>query len=611
MGLNQLQQILRILCYNTEWNYAVFWKLNCKPKMLLTWEDAFFANHEPLDPARNLSVDSTSENEDKNYLQNPLGLAMAKMSPLVYSLGEGIIGQVALTGDHQWILTDKPTPTTWLPLECSDGWHAQFSAGIRTAVVVSVFPLGVVQLGSLNNVIEDVNLVILVKNLLYSLQNLMGCFPSQGECFAGSNLFLGKKDGVMAECIGESLMPSKDESAESRQPQSVCIGLEHLKPAKMNLYRQKELIDGIKNNELQKDSKRKPDMHTNSSYTGGSSISFNFPDGSELHEALGLSYMKDNDSRPWNEPKRTENGTIPGSQKEVVDSWLEADPESSDLLEAIVGNAGPKSNDVNGDESFCKLDHSVVTVENPIKIHCYFRKFSSSAGEPVIPFSRLEDDTNDCLNSISSKACESSLKSTRTEQLEMQVQPDKINKKRARSDSYRPRPRDRQLIQDRVKELRHLVPNGSKCSIDTLLARTIKHMLYLESVTEHAEKLKRCDGTKLHANGMGILGSFDCPHGASWALQAESQEEVCPITLKSFDASGKMLVEMLCEDCSHFLDVARAIRDLGLTILKAAIEDHGKKTRGRFLVEGGNGRCFHRMDVMLSLVQLLKPKSAI
>ncbi|KAI3898728.1 hypothetical protein MKW98_000841 [Papaver atlanticum] len=247
MGLTQLQKILRILCYNTEWNNAVFWKLNCKPKVLLTWEDAFFGNHEPLDPARNLSVDSTFENEYKNYLQNPLGLAMAKMSPLVYSLGEGIIGQVALTGDHHWILTDKPTPTTWLPLECSDGWHAQFSAGIRTAVAASVFPLGVVQLGSLNSVIEDVNLVILVKNLLYSLQNLMvmGCFPSPGECFASSNLFLGKKDGVMAECIGESLMPSKDERTESRQPQSGFIGLEHLKPANMNLYRQNELIDRI------------------------------------------------------------------------------------------------------------------------------------------------------------------------------------------------------------------------------------------------------------------------------------------------------------------------------------------------------------------------------
>lgn len=40
------------------------------------------------------------------------------------------------------------------------------------------------------------------------------------------------------------------------------------------------------------------------------------------------------------------------------------------------------------------------------------------------------------------------------------------SKRKGRSgDSQRPRPRDRQLIQDRVKELRELVPNGSKVSL--------------------------------------------------------------------------------------------------------------------------------------------------
>ncbi|KAF5958598.1 hypothetical protein HYC85_005823 [Camellia sinensis] len=56
-------------------------------------------------------------------------------------------------------------------------------------------------------------------------------------------------------------------------------------------------------------------------------------------------------------------------------------------------------------------------------------------------------------------------------------------------ENCRPRPRDRQLIQDRIKELRDLVPNGSKCSIDSLLERTIKHMLFMQSITKHAEKL--------------------------------------------------------------------------------------------------------------------------
>jgi hypothetical protein len=39
----------------------------------------------------------------------------------------------------------------------------------------------------------------------------------------------------------------------------------------------------------------------------------------------------------------------------------------------------------------------------------------------------------------------------------------KVAKKRARAgESTRPRPKDRQLIQDRVKELREIVPNGAK-----------------------------------------------------------------------------------------------------------------------------------------------------
>ncbi|XP_077226224.1 uncharacterized protein LOC143859391 [Tasmannia lanceolata] len=53
-------------------------------------------------------------------------------------------------------------------------------------------------------------------------------------------------------------------------------------------------------------------------------------------------------------------------------------------------------------------------------------------------------------------------------------------------DTQRQRPRDRQMIQDRVKELREMVPSGAKCSIDALLDRTVKHMLFLQSVMNQA-----------------------------------------------------------------------------------------------------------------------------
>lgn len=39
----------------------------------------------------------------------------------------------------------------------------------------------------------------------------------------------------------------------------------------------------------------------------------------------------------------------------------------------------------------------------------------------------------------------------------------KANRKRSRpGESPRPRPKDRQMIQDRIKELREIVPNGAK-----------------------------------------------------------------------------------------------------------------------------------------------------
>ncbi|KAG8078575.1 hypothetical protein GUJ93_ZPchr0007g5023 [Zizania palustris] len=74
----------------------------------------------------------------------------------------------------------------------------------------------------------------------------------------------------------------------------------------------------------------------------------------------------------------------------------------------------------------------------------------------------------------------------------------KSNKKRTRQgESPKPRPKDRQMIQDRIKELREIVPNSAKCSIDTLLEKTVKHMLFLQNVAKHADKLKESGEPKV------------------------------------------------------------------------------------------------------------------
>ncbi|KAF5940892.1 hypothetical protein HYC85_022059 [Camellia sinensis] len=168
------------------------------------------------------------------------------------------------------------------------------------------------------------------------------------------------------------------------------------------------------------------------------------------------------------------------------------------------------------------------------------------------------------------------------------------HKRRARpGEKQRSRPRDRQLILDRVKELRQLVPYSSKCSIDGLLDRTIKHMLFLRSVTDQADKLRQC----VHQEG-------DSKNGKSWAFELGSDLQVCPIVVEDLEYPGHMLIEMLCNDHGLFMEIAEVICRLELTILKGMMESRSNNTWAHFIVEASRG--FHRLDIFWPLMQLLQ-----
>ncbi|PKI73363.1 transcription factor LHW [Punica granatum] len=180
----------------------------------------------------------------------------------------------------------------------------------------------------------------------------------------------------------------------------------------------------------------------------------------------------------------------------------------------------------------------------------------------------------------------------------------KPNRKRLKpGENPRPRPKDRQMIQDRVKELREIVPNGAKCSIDALLERTIKHMLFLQSVTKHADKLKESGESKIINEEGGLLLKDNFEGGATWAFEVGSQSMVCPIIVEDLNPPRQMLVEMLCEDRGLFLEIADMIRGLGLTILKGVMEARNHKIWARFAVEAN--RDVTRMEIFMSLVRLL------
>ncbi|XP_040993433.1 transcription factor LHW [Juglans microcarpa x Juglans regia] len=186
--------------------------------------------------------------------------------------------------------------------------------------------------------------------------------------------------------------------------------------------------------------------------------------------------------------------------------------------------------------------------------------------------------------------------------------PDEINKSNRKrlkpGENPRPRPKDRQMIQDRVKELREIVPNGAKCSIDSLLERTIKHMLFLQSVTKHADKLKQTGDSKIVSKDGGLLLKDNFEGGATWAYEVGSQSMVCPIIVEDLNPPRQMLVEMLCEERGFFLEIAEIIRGLGLTILKGVMEARNDKVWARFAVEAN--RDITRVEIFMSLVRLLE-----
>ncbi|KAF9597557.1 hypothetical protein IFM89_019571 [Coptis chinensis] len=93
------------------------------------------------------------------------------------------------------------------------------------------------------------------------------------------------------------------------------------------------------------------------------------------------------------------------------------------------------------------------------------------------------------------------------------TKPCHIGQKKARnSDVQKPRPRDRQLIQDRVKELRELVPNGGKA---------------------------------VDKKNLELFEDQGKENGASWVVEMGSQLEVYPIVVKDLKQPGHMLIEFI------------------------------------------------------------------
>ncbi|XP_021730957.1 uncharacterized protein LOC110697851 isoform X2 [Chenopodium quinoa] len=150
----------------------------------------------------------------------------------------------------------------------------------------------------------------------------------------------------------------------------------------------------------------------------------------------------------------------------------------------------------------------------------------------------------------------------------------------------RPRPRDRQLIQDRLKVLRKLVPDGANSSIDGLLDQTAKHMMFLKSVTERAEKMKHFISQEDNAS-----------------VEGGNDFKACPIIVKDLEHPNQFLIQMVCNNEGAFFEIAEVMRKLKLTILKGAMENRRNKWTS-FIVEASKG--FNRLDIFWPLMRIIQ-----
>ncbi|KAI3452763.1 hypothetical protein Pfo_009426 [Paulownia fortunei] len=103
-----------------------------------------------------------------------------KMSHEIYNYGEGLIGKVAADHSHKWIYKEQNDQeinllSAWHNSADSHPrtWEAQFQSGLETIALIAVRE-GVIQLGALTKVIEDLSYVVLLRKKFSYIESIPG-----------------------------------------------------------------------------------------------------------------------------------------------------------------------------------------------------------------------------------------------------------------------------------------------------------------------------------------------------------------------------------------------------------------------------------------------------
>lgn len=652
----ELRQLLKRLCQNTQWDFAVFWMLE-QDKMILTWEDGYFneekekhrleethscessySNH------RVISFATSLNDEDQRFASDPVKLALADMKQHKYSLGQGFVGEVARCQQHCW-LSFSASKSKIQPDIFKD-WPLQLAAKIKTVLLVPVDQYGVVQLGSLETVVEDSEFVLHIRNSFYTFYHGLGshefidsginCSPLLSPAivpllgngstsnFGSFNTYQSQQlltmdhdmlsiflvdhnssQNLMDHMLGADAILDTDEYLVKERCNNVWSG--SIEEAQFGNY-----PNTITEGEMSEFAITQNEEKIESRFQG----LLNEP---ELHKALGMTYAEDFNNCFSNTTLGSSVSISKSGASEYHDYIFDdasacfVTESETDLLDAVVSSLQFCPDDSSIEGKLCRslgndcleLFDSCLTENKCESSVLDLGSFlpTNQQGSPSL--SKAEGFINSPTNS-----CKSFCMSTTEDQINHKTKLHNgrklpvLNKRGARNgNNHKQRPRDRQLIQDRVKELRGLIPNGSKCSIDALLDRTVSHMLFLESISSHAEKLKQnSHEVKSEVKSSAKPGTESS--GPKKACEHGSDQEIWPVVVEYLNQPGQILVEVLCNDYGLFLEIANIIRHLELTILKGVLESRSNELWAHFVVEVSRG--FHRMHILWPLMQLLQ-----
>ncbi|KAI6675122.1 hypothetical protein NL676_003028 [Syzygium grande] len=718
MGKIALREFLKSLCDNSCWKYAIFWKLQHEYEMFLSWEDWYYDYPKVRTLTGNLPTE-LSANDANQFLSFDNGsvidgtasqIAVLETSCLQYKLGEGyapvldvvglfhqtpilrIIGEVVCTQSHCWISLDDVLASNCkseTPFNIPDEWLPQISAGVKTILVLPLFPHGVLQLGSHEKVPEIREAVSHIKVMFSSIgyeqaryapltpnknptHSLPSLMPFLLDTMDGSSLidsiylsgmqFEGPENGAEAnrdrvtacQVIGQlehllraddsetlvltkglpeiSNLPSQPVNANhtdivddndlwfSSMDEDLLVFKSH------NLGMSAEFSHELSNSCTANDTsewalKSKDIDHADHKTTRDM---FNFPTDSELHKALGPSFQ----GRAHETSILFENAFSDFRLSHEVDYFYDVErsteylskDDAEFLLESVIpnryGSSHPPSPSESNDTKLTVLSRQSNTSSKVLNI-----LEGRTSGEDVSAV------ITHCKDRISVPSSPVSMKSTKRSLIKRErweeenapalarkgEKPLSGYKKRSRTgDNKKPRPRDRQLIQERLRELRILVPSSMKCSIDSLLERTIKHMLFLKRVTHQAEKLTKLEAFEQKVSLQDNKNEWEYLHFSggfrgrtNLAVESGGEFQACPapIAVEDLNQPGHMLIKVICNEQGLFLEIAQVITRLELTILKGLVENYSNDSWACFIVEASKD--FQKMDIFWPLMQLL------